>query len=43
MDANILLIEAIKNGKSGLKVEPPLIIHNNDSSYTDEVRKMFEE
>ena len=43
LDANILLIEAVKNGKSGLKVEPPLIIHNSDGSYTDEVRKMFEE
>ena len=43
MDANILLIEGVKNGKSGLKIEPSLIIHNEDGSYTDEVRKMFEE
>lgn len=43
MDANILLIEAVKNGKSGLKVESPLIIHNEDGSYTDVVRSMFEE
>ena len=43
MDANILLIEAVKNGKTGLKIENPLIIHNNDGSYTEEVRKMFEE
>lgn len=43
LDANILLIEAVKNGKSGLKIESPLIIHNDDGSYTDEVRKMFEE
>ena len=42
-EANILLIEAIKNGKSGLKVESPLIIHNEDGSYVEEVRKMFEE
>ena len=42
-DANILLIEAVKNGNSGLKIEPGLIIHNEDGSYTDEVRKMFEE
>lgn len=42
-DANILLIEAVKNGKSGLKVEKPLIIHNEDGSYVDEVRAMFEE
>lgn len=43
LEANILLIEAVKNGKSGLKIESPLIIHNDDGSYTDEVRKMFEE
>ena len=43
MDANILLIEAVKNGKSGLKIEPALIIHNSDGSYTDEIKKMFEE
>jgi len=42
-DANILLIEGVKNGKSGLKIEAPLIIHNEDGSYTDEVRAMFEE
>lgn len=43
MAANILLIEGIKNGKSGLKIESPLIIHNQDGSYTDEVKAMFEE
>lgn len=43
MDANILLIEGVKNGKSGLKIENPLIIHNSDGCYTEEVRKMFEE
>ena len=43
LDANILLIEAVKNGKSGLKVEEPIIVHNEDGSYTDIVRKMFEE
>lgn len=42
-NANILLIEAVKNGKSGLKVESPLIVHNEDGSYVDEIRKMFEE
>lgn len=43
MDANILLIEGLKNGKSGLKIEAPLIVHNEDGSYTEEVKKMFEE
>lgn len=41
MEANILLIEGIKNGKPGIKVMPPLITHNSDGSYTEEVKKFF--
>lgn len=40
-EANILLIEGIKNGKSGIKILSPLFTHNNDGSYVDEIRKMF--
>lgn len=40
-EANILLIEGIKNGNTGLKILPPLISHNEDGSYTDEIRLMF--
>lgn len=40
-DANILLIEGIKNGKTGLKILSPLYTHNVDGSYVDEIRKMF--
>lgn len=40
-DANMLLIEGIKGGKTGLKMLSPLITHNNDGSYVDEIRKMF--
>lgn len=40
-EANILLIEATKNGKSGLKLLPSLITHTVDGTYTEEVRKMF--
>lgn len=42
-DSNILLIEGVKNGGVGLKVMKPLIVHNDDGSYTDEVKKMFGE
>lgn len=40
-DANIMLVEATKNGKSGIKVISPLISHNSDGSYCDEIREMF--
>lgn len=41
-EANILLIEGTKNGNNGMKILPPLFVHNEDGSYTDEVKKYFE-
>ena len=40
-NSDLFLIEATKNGKSGVKILPGIIIHNNDDSYTDYVRGMF--
>lgn len=40
-EANILLIEGTKNGQTGLKFMPPLYAHNEDGSYTEEVKKYF--
>lgn len=40
-NANMLLIEGVKNGKSGLTVERALIVHDSDGNYVDEIRKMF--
>jgi len=40
-NSNLVLIDARKNGKIGLKVLPPLICHNMDGSYTKEVLDMF--
>ena len=40
-EANTFLIEAIKKGKIGLRIEPPLYSHNEDGSYSDEVMKYF--
>ncbi len=42
-NSNILLIEGVKNGNLGIKVLPPFYVHNNDGTYTKEVKKMFEE
>ena len=41
-ECNMILIEGSKNGNSGLKILPPLITHNEDGSYTDEVLNYFE-
>lgn len=40
--SNLVLIDAKKNAKEGLKVMKPLICHNNNGNYTNEVLKMFE-
>ena len=40
-NANIILVEGIKNGKCGLKIEKPLVVYNKNNEYVDEVRKMF--
>lgn len=41
-ESNLVLIDAKKNGKIGVKVLPPLYCHNDDGSYTSEILKMFE-
>ena len=41
-DANILLVEGRKNGKPGLKILSPLYSHNEDGSYTDQIKEYFE-
>lgn len=41
-EANIMLIEGKKNGKPGLKLLKPLITHDKNGEYTDNVKKFFE-
>ncbi len=40
-ESNLVLVDARKNGNDGLKVLYPIICHNDDGSYTDEVLEMF--
>ncbi len=40
-ECNLLLIEAAKNGKSGLKVLSPLIIYDSNGNYSSEVLRMY--
>ena len=41
-ESDLFLIEGIKNGKTGLKMLSPLIIHNDDNTYTEEVSYLLE-
>lgn len=40
-DSNLVLIEGIKNGKIGMKLLSPLIVHNDDNEYTEYVKTLF--
>lgn len=40
-EGKILLVEGIKYGKSGLRILPPLIAHDNNGQYSAEVLEMF--
>ena len=40
--SDLFLIEATKNGNSGVKVLNGLVIHNDDGSYMDDIREFFE-
>lgn len=40
-DAMIVLIEAQKGSKTMVKVEKPMYIHNEDGTYTNQIKKIF--
>ena len=42
-EANIVLIEGIKNGNSGLKLLNPIIVYDENNNYNISIKKMFEE
>jgi len=39
-EAKMILLEAVKGGRAGLKVDKPLYIYNDDGSYTEEVMRL---
>jgi tRNA1(Val) A37 N6-methylase TrmN6 len=40
-ESNLFMVEAIKDGNSGVKILKPLYVHNDDGTYKDEIIKMF--
>jgi tRNA1Val (adenine37-N6)-methyltransferase len=40
-EAELILVEGLKHGQHGVKVAPPLVVHNADGSFTDEVQNMI--
>lgn len=39
--ASLVLIEAVKQGGSGMQVLPPLVVHQKDGGYSAEVREIY--
>ncbi len=40
-EPNMVMIEARKNAKRRLTIEPPLVVRNDDGEYTDEINKIY--
>jgi tRNA1Val (adenine37-N6)-methyltransferase len=40
-ESKLMLVQGVKQGKQGLKVGPPIVIYNDDGTYTAEVEAMF--
>lgn len=41
-DAKRILLQAVKGGRPGMRIAPPLVIYGETGAYTEEVRRMFE-
>lgn len=41
-EAKLVIIEAVRGGRPGLKAAPPLYIYESDGTYTEEVQDMFQ-
>ncbi|MBC5638388.1 MULTISPECIES: tRNA1(Val) (adenine(37)-N6)-methyltransferase [Ornithinibacillus] len=42
-EANMLLIEGVRDGKADLHILPPLVIYNEDGTYTEEAKEIIYE
>lgn len=40
-ESKIMMMEGVKQGKPGLTVGPPIVIYNEDGTYTEEIEAMF--
>jgi tRNA1Val (adenine37-N6)-methyltransferase len=40
-EAKMVLLEAVRGGRGGMKIERPLFVYNEDGSYTDEVSRIY--
>lgn len=39
--ANLVLVEGMKRGQPGVSIEKPLVVYNEDGSYTDDINRIY--
>ena len=37
----MVLVEGIKNGNPELRVQPPLVVYNDDGTYTEDILEIY--
>lgn len=42
-DANLVLVEAARGSKAGVKILPPLVVYKSDGNYTEEILRIYSE
>ena len=42
-EPQMVMIEAFKDGNSGIKIEKPLIIYSESGKYTNEIEKIYKD
>lgn len=40
-ESKLVIVEGVKGGRAGARIISPLVIYNDDGTYTDEVNRMF--
>jgi len=40
-EANLVLLEAVKGSKAGMRVLPPLVVYDDHGNYTDEISRIY--
>ena len=40
-EAKLFLVEGLRGGRAGLTLQDPLIVHNEDGTYTEEVLRWY--
>lgn len=43
MEANMVLVEALRDGKPEVRLLPPLIVYQENGNYTQEIRDIYGE